>query len=115
MTRPSSTLPQQGYEELLGAGAAIARGVALLGQGDELRLELLTPLLVECREQLLAHHLLNRNHLFRRDLLQQQLGEGGLDLFSHLILLGMRVAEPDETRADARLPLIAFLLVKLVV
>ena len=115
MTRPSSTLPQQGYAELLGAGAAIAWGVALLGQGDELRLELLTHLLVECREQLLAHYLLNRNHLFRRELLQQRLGEGGLGLFIHLVLLGMRVAEPDETRADARLPLIVFLVVKLVV
>jgi hypothetical protein len=38
-----------------------------------------------------------------------------LGLFTHLVLLGMRVAEPDETRADARLPLIPFLLVKLVV
>jgi hypothetical protein len=115
MTRPSSTLPQQGYEELLGAGAAIARGVALLGQGDELRLELLTHLLVECRERLLPHHLLNRNHLFRRELLQQRVGKGGLGLFIHLVLLGMCAAEPDETRADARLSLIAFLLVKLVV
>jgi hypothetical protein len=115
MTRPSSTLPQQGYEELLDAGAAIMRGVALLGKGDELRLELLTHLLVECREQLLAHHLLNRNHLFRRGLLQQRLGEGGLGLFIHLVPLGMRVAAPDAMRANPRLPLIVFLVVKLVV
>jgi hypothetical protein len=115
MTRPSSTLPQQGYEELLGAGAVIARGVALLGQGDELRLELLTHLLVECRERLLAHHLLHRTHLFQRELRQQRLGEDGLGLFIHRVLLGRCVAEPDETRADARLPLTVFLVVKLVV
>ena len=44
-----------------------------------------------------------------------RLGEGGLGLFIPLILLGMRVAAPDETRADARLPLIVFPVVKLVV
>jgi hypothetical protein len=115
MTRPSSTLPQQGDEELLGAGAIITRGVALLGQGDALRLELLTRLLVECRERLLAHHLWHRTHLSQRALLQQRLGEGGLGLFIHRVLLGRCVAEPDETRADARLPLIVFLVVKLVV
>jgi hypothetical protein len=93
----------------------MARGVALRGQGEELRLELLTHLLVECREQLLAHHLSNRNHPFRREPRQQRLGEGGLGRFIPLVLLGMRVAEPDETRADARLPLIVFLVVKLVV
>ena len=53
-----------GYEDLLGAGAAIGRGVALPGHGDERRLELLTHPLVACREQLPAHHLLYRNHLF---------------------------------------------------
>jgi hypothetical protein len=91
------------------------RGVALLGQGDELCLERLTHLLVECRDQRPAHRLSNRNHLFRREPLQQRPGEGGLGLFIHLVLLGMRAAEPDERRADARLPLIVFPVVKLVV
>ena len=54
-------------------------------------------------------------YLFRRELLPQRLGEGGLVRFSHLVLLGMRVVEPDERRADARLPLIVFLVVQLVV
>jgi hypothetical protein len=63
MTRPSNTPPQQGYEELLGMGAAIARGVARLGQGDKLRLELLIHFLADCRERLLAHRLLRRTHL----------------------------------------------------
>jgi SnoaL-like domain len=59
--------------------------------------------------------LLHRTHLFRREILQQRLGEGGLGLFIRLVLLGMRAAEPDETRADGRLSLIAFLRVTLVV
>jgi hypothetical protein len=95
MTRPSSTPPQQGYEERLGAGAAIAHGVARLGQGDELRLELLTHLLAERRERLLAHHLWGRTHVAQQELLHQRLGEGGLGLFIRRALLGMRVAEPD--------------------
>jgi hypothetical protein len=114
VTRPSSALPQQGCEELLSAGAAIARGVAPLGQGDELRLGLLTQLLAERREQLLAHHLLHRHHPIRRELLQQRLGEGGLGLITPLVLPGMRAAEPDETRAEVRLPLLVFLAVTLV-
>jgi hypothetical protein len=69
---------------------------------------------VECHEQLLAHYLLHRRHLFRRELLPQRLGEGGLALFIPLVLRGMHTAEPDETCADVRLALIVFRLVKLV-
>jgi hypothetical protein len=85
------------------------------GQVDERRLELPTHLRVACRERLLAHHLWRRTHLFQRELLHQRLGEAGLGLFIHRAPLGRRVAEPDETRADARLPLLVFLVVKLVV
>ena len=103
-----------GYKDLLGAGAAIALGVALPGQGDERRLELLTPPHGVPRAAAGAPPVASQP-LVQRELLQERLSEGGLGRFIPPVLLAVRVAELAETRADARLPLIVCLVVKLLV